>query len=167
MSIELVESPTPVSDPLDALADVAGALEIESERVDDVELHLAVPGAWRDAGLWFTWRPELSTIQMGAPLDIKVPELLMDAAARLVTMVNEKLWIGHFDLWQEDRTIVFRNAIILPEDAALDQIQAQVLIKGASEAIDRFFPAFNYLLWGGKSPEEALEASLFETAGSA
>ena len=135
--------------------------------MDDVELHLAVPGAWRDAGLWFTWRPELSTIQMGAPLDIKVPELLMDAAARLVTMVNEKLWVGHFDLWQEDRTVVFRNAIILPEDASLDHVQAQVLIKGASEAIDRFFPAFNYLLWGGKSPEEALEASLFETAGSA
>lgn len=167
MSIELIETPTPVSDPLEALADVAGALDIISERVDEAELHLAVPGAWRDAGLWFTWRPELSTIQMGAPLDIKVPELMMGEAARLVAMVNEKLWVGHFDLWLEDRTIVFRNAIILPEDARLDHVQAQVLIRGAGEAIDRFFPAFNYLLWGGKSPEDALEASLFETAGNA
>ena len=151
MSIELVEQPTPVSDPLESLAAVAGALEIEAERVDDAELHLAMPGAWRDAGLWFTWRPELSTVQMGAPLDIKVPEGRFNDAARLVAMVNERLWIGHFDLWSEDSTIVFRNAIILPEDGALDTVQAQCLIKGAGEAIDRFFPAFNFLIWGGKS----------------
>mgnify|MGYP001342568850 CR=1 FL=1 len=25
---------------------------------------------WRDIGLWFTWRPELATLQMGAPLDL-------------------------------------------------------------------------------------------------
>lgn len=167
MSIELLEAPTPAADPLEAVEMVAGALEMEAERVDDAELHLAVPGAWRDAGVWFTWRPEVSTLQMGAPLDLKVPDALMLQAARLVTMVNERLWIGHFDLWTEDQNIVFRNAIILPEDGTLDDVQAQCLIRGASEAIDRFFPAFNYLIWGGKSPEEAMEASLFETAGNA
>ena len=167
MSIELLETPTLAVDPLDAIEAVAGALEIEIERVDDAEVHLAVPGTWRDAGVWFTWRPEVSTLQMGAPLDIKVPENLMMQAARLVTMVNERLWIGHFDLWTEDQNVVFRNAIVLPEDGALDSVQAQCLIRGATEAIDRFYPAFNYLIWGGKSPEEALESSLFETAGNA
>lgn len=167
MSIELLETPSPAIDPLDAIEAVAGALEIEIERVDDVEIHLAVPGTWRDAGVWFTWRPEVSTLQMGAPLDVKVPENLMMPAARLVTMINERLWIGHFDLWTEDQNIVFRNSIVLPQDGSLDDVQAQYLIRGATEAIDRFFPAFNYLIWGGKSPEEALESSLFETAGNA
>ena len=167
MSIELVESPAAVADPLESLAAVAGALEIDVDRVDEVELHLAMPGAWRDAGLWFTWRPELSTIQMGAPLDIKVPEARVLETARLVTLINERLWIGHFDLWTEDRTLIYRNAIVLPEDASLDGVQAQVLIQGAGEAVDRFYPAFNYLLWGGKSPEDALEASMFETHGNA
>jgi len=167
MSIELLETPSSAIDPLDAIEAVAGALEIEIERVDDVEIHLAVPGTWRDAGVWFTWRPEVSTLQMGAPLDLKVPENLMMQAARLVTMINERLWIGHFDLWTEDQNIVFRNSIILPEDGSLDSVQAQYLIRGATEAIDRFFPAFNYLIWGNKSPEEALESSLFETAGNA
>ena len=167
MSIELLETPSPAVDPLDAIEAVAGALEIEIERVDDAEVHLAAPGAWRDAGIWFTWRPEVSTLQMGAPLDLKVPENMMLQAARLVTMINERLWLGHFDLWTEDQNIVFRNAIVLPADGALDDVQAQYLIRGATEAIDRFYPAFNYLIWGGKSPEDALESSLFETAGSA
>ncbi|MEO0398850.1 MAG: YbjN domain-containing protein [Pseudomonadota bacterium] len=167
MSIDLLERPAHADDPLDSLETVAGLLELESERVDDAELHLAMPGAWRDAGVWFTWRPEVSTIQMGAPLDIKVPETRVNDAARLVAMVNERLWIGHFDLWSEDLTIVYRNAIILPHESVLDAAQAQAVIRATSEAIDRFFPAFNYLVWGGKTPEEALEASLFDTVGSA
>lgn len=167
MSIELLKAPTPDIDPLEALEAVADELALSVERVDDDELHLAMPGLWRDAGFWFTWRAELSTLQMGAPLDLKAPKGRINEVARLVAMINERLWIGHFDLWSEDSSIVFRNAAVLPSDGRLDAGQAEILIKGAREAIDRFLPAFNYLIWGGKSPEEALDASMFETAGNA
>lgn len=167
MSIELLKSSAPEIDPLEALEAVADELALSVERVDADELHVAIPGLWRDAGFWFTWRPELSTLQMGAPLDLKAPAGRLNDMARLVAMVNERLWIGHFDLWSDDSSIVFRNAAVLPADGRLDQGQAEILIKGAREAIDRFLPAFNYLIWGGKTPQEALEASMFETAGNA
>jgi hypothetical protein len=167
MSIELLKSSAPEIDPLEALEAVADELALSVERIDAEELHVAIPGLWRDAGFWFTWRPELSTLQMGAPLDLKAPAGRLNDMARLVAMVNERLWIGHFDLWSDDSSIVFRNAAVLPADGRLDEGQAEILIKGAREAIDRFLPAFNYLIWGGKSPQEALEASMFETAGNA
>ncbi len=167
MSIELLEEPIAAADPLDALEAVAVALEMECERVDGNELHLAVPGLWRDSGLWFTWRAELSTLQIGAPLDLKAPKNLIGDAVRLAGLVNERLWIGHFDVWSDDQSIVYRNGMVLPQDGSLDSAQAQILIKAAGEALDRFFPAFNFLVWGGKSPEEAMEASMFETTGNA
>ncbi|MEZ5921265.1 MAG: YbjN domain-containing protein [Parvularculaceae bacterium] len=167
MSIELIRSSRDEVDPLEALETVADTLALSVERVDAEELHVAMPGMWRDAGFWFTWRPELSTLQMGAPLDIKAPKARLAEMARLVSMVNERLWIGHFDLWSDDLSIVFRNAAVLPANGALDTVQAECLIRGAREAIDRFLPAFNYFIWGGKTPEEAMEASLFETAGNA
>lgn len=167
MSIELLKSSAPEIDPLEALEAVADELALSVERVDADELHVAIPGLWRDAGFWFTWRPELSTLQMGAPLDLKAPAGRVGDMARLVAMVNERLWIGHFDLWTDDSSIVFRNAAVLPADGRLDAGQAEILIKGAREAIDRFLPAFNFLIWGGKTPQEALDASMFETAGNA
>ena len=167
MSIELIERPVSAADPLEALEAAACALEMDAERVDDAELHLSVPGVWRDAGLWFSWRAELSTLQMGAPLDLKAPDNRVREVAHLAAKVNERLWLGHFDVWSDDHSIVYRNAIVLPESGAVDRTQAQLLIRGAAEAIDRFFPAFNYVIWGGKTPDEAMEASLFETAGSA
>jgi len=167
MSIELLKAPTPETDPLEALELVADDMALSVERVEQDELHVAIPGMWKDAGFWFTWRPELSTLQMGAPLDLKAPKGRLNDVARLVAMVNERLWIGHFDLWTDDNSIVFRNAAVLPASGALDRTQAECLIKGAREAIDRFLPAFNFLIWGGKTPEDALDASLFETAGNA
>lgn len=167
MSIEILKAPSREIDPLEALELVADGMALSAERVDHDELHLAIPGMWRDAGFWFTWRPELSTLQMGAPLDLKAPQNRINEVARLVAMINERLWIGHFDLWSDDNSVVFRNAAVLPATGALDRVQAECLIKGAREAIDRFLPAFNFLIWGGKTPEEALDASMFETQGNA
>lgn len=167
MSIELIRKPKQSENPLKVLEAAAAGLEFEMERAGDNELHVMLPGVWRDIGLWFTWRPELSTLQMGAPLDLKAPAGRIDQASRLVVMVNERLWIGHFDLWADDCSIVYRNSSLLPAEGGIDSAQGEALIRAASEAVDRFYPAFNFLIWGGKSPEEALQASLFETAGNA
>jgi hypothetical protein len=32
---------------------------------------------------------------------------------------------------------------------------------------ERFYPAFQFVTWGGKSPEEAMAAALVETVGEA
>lgn len=167
MSIELLEQPLDVRDPLDFIEQIALALEHECERIDQNELHVVTTGAWRDTGIWFTWRPELSTLQMGAPLDLKAPENRINEISRLVALVNERLWIGHYDVWSEDQAIVYRNAIVLPENGAVDGMQAEMLLKGTAEAVERFYPAFNFLIWGDKSPEDALQSSMFETAGNA
>ncbi|MEL6506460.1 MAG: YbjN domain-containing protein [Pseudomonadota bacterium] len=167
MSLELLETPVDGVDPLDLIEQVAVSLDLDCERVDDTELHVVTKGAWRDTGIWFTWRPELSTLQLGAPLDLKVPEARMADAFRLVGHVNERLWIGHYDLWSEDQSVVYRNAAVLPENGYLDPQQAEILIKATAEAVERFFPAFNFLIWGEKSPEDALQSAMFETQGSA
>ena len=167
MSIELVRKTTKTRDPMDALEAAAETLEFERDRVGEAELHVMLPGVWRDVGLWFTWRPELSTLQMGAPIDLKAPAGRIPEASHLIVMINERLWIGHFDLWADDHNIVYRHSAILPDGGALEASQAEALIRAAGEAVDRFYPAFNFLVWGGKKPDEALKASLFETAGSA
>jgi hypothetical protein len=167
MSIELIEKPSPVVDPLESIEAAAAMLDAQIERIDDYELHVAAPGTWRDVGVWITWRPEVATLQMGAPLDLKAPPTRLAEACRLIAMINERLWIGHFDLWSDDNSIVFRNSALLPETGIIDRAQAQALIRAAVEAVDRFLPALNFLIWGGKSPQEALDASLFETAGNA
>jgi hypothetical protein len=98
---------------------------------------------------------------------MKTPKAKRGDVAVLLALLNESLWLGHFDLWSEDGSVVYRATLpILGRDAP-EAIEVAALLAAGMEAVERFYPAFNFLIWAGKSPEQAAEAVLFETAGQA
>jgi hypothetical protein len=86
--------------------------------------------------------------------------------ADLLMYVNARLWIGHFDLWPDDGSIVFRHAMNFPDARASAQ-QCEALLHLALEACEHYYPAFQFVLWGGKTAEEAVAAAILECAGQA
>ena len=42
-----------------------------------------------------------------------------------------------------------------------------VAVEAAIEECDRFYPAFQFVLWGDKKPKDALAAALVDAAGEA
>lgn len=167
MPIHEITTSSGEGDPLEMLEITARRAEMETQRVDETELHASLPGSWRELVLWFAWRVEAQVVQLAAPLEMRVPVAREAEVLRLMAIINERLWLGHFDMWQEDRGLVYRNSVVLPDGQGLEHSQADIVIRGALDAFERFYPAFNYVIWGDKSAEEALTASICETAGSA
>jgi hypothetical protein len=153
--------------PLDTIERLASAIDMGAQRVDETELHVSMQGSWRDVSVWFAWRAEAQVLQIGAPLEMKVPAAKRAEVCALLALVNERLWLGHFDLWEQDHGLIYRNGAVLPSGQAMDPSQAEILLRGAMEAFEKFYPAFNYVLWGGKSAAEAIEACVLETVGNA
>ena len=87
-------------------------------------------------------------------------------AHELIATINPRVWLGHFELWEEGE-IIFRHGMALMTNEQPSLAQAAAMIDVAVEAADRFFPAFDFLVRGGKSPDEALAACMFETVGRA
>jgi hypothetical protein len=56
---------------------------------------------------------------------------------------------------------------LLGESDALTFEQAEAIAEAAMEECERFYPVFQFVLWGGKSPVEAISAALIDTAGEA
>ncbi len=81
-------------------------------------------------------------------------------------MINQRVWLGHFEIWAEDGEIVFRHALPLPTGERPTLAQAASMIDTAVEAADRFYPAFDFML-KGKSPSDAMADCMFETVGQA
>lgn len=158
---------TTLSDPLDSVEQAVIAEQLPYERDEGGELHLSAPGAWRDHQIWFAWRPELDAIHICASLELKAPRNRYREVCELVARLNEKLWFGHFDVWAEDGGVMYRHAVPIPPGEALSPTQAAMMIDAAREAGERFYPAFQFLIWGGKSVEESAQAAMFETAGEA
>ena len=47
------------------------------------------------------------------------------------------------------------------------KVSVPKLVESAIEECDRFYPVFQFILWGDKSPAEALAAALVDAAGEA
>jgi len=67
----------------------------------------------------------------------------------------------------EDGEIIFRHGMALMTGEQPSLAQAAAMIDVAVEAGDRFYPAFDFLVRGSKSPQDAIAACMFETVGEA
>ena len=86
--------------------------------------------------------------------------------AHTITLMNERVWLGHFEVWTEEQVPVFR--IVLPlRGGELYEEQLSDIMTSIHEETERFFPAIQWVVWGGKTPEEAIAAAIVETEGEA
>ena len=155
------------NDPLDVVELVLSAENLTFERTEDGDLAFALAGAWKDYELWFAWRPEADCLQLCLSVDLRATRAARLGAYDLINLINQRCWLGHFEIWPEDGEVVFRHALALPEGERPSMAQAASMIDAAMEAADRFYPAFDFLIRGGKSPEDAMAACMFETVGHA
>jgi hypothetical protein len=155
------------ADPLDVVERVLNAEDLTFDRTEDGDLAFTLAGGWKDYELWFAWRPEADCLQLSLSIDRRASKEQRPAACELVNLVNQRVWIGHFEVWSDDGEVVFRHSMLLPEGERPSIAQAASMIDAAMEAADRFYPAFDFLLAADKSPDEAMAACMFETVGQA
>lgn len=156
-----------VANPLDRVERIAEAYQWAFARTNAAEVTMTVEGGWSDMSVSLNWRDEFELLHVAVNLDMKVPAPRRDEAAKLLARINEQLLVGHLDLWHGDGSIVFRNSLILSGGAEANDQQCETLIQFAVETCERYFPAIQFVVWAGQSPEEALAAAMIETMGEA
>jgi hypothetical protein len=137
------------------------------ERTGDGEIIASATGSWAQYELRGVWRQDDQVLQFLAFPDIKVGPEKRVAIYESLGLINEQLWLGHFELWSGSGLIVFRHAALVHEGEGLSFEQAEAIAEAAIEECERFYPVFQFVLWGGKSPSEAISAALIDTAGEA
>ncbi|MGE0844693.1 MAG: YbjN domain-containing protein [Flavobacteriaceae bacterium] len=156
-----------VSNPVDTVEQIASFNDWSFDRTGDHEITISVNGRASDYHVSFTWMDEIEALHLACAFDLKVPDLRRAETVKLICRINEQLWLGHFDLWIQEGVVMFRHALPLSGGADANERQCQVMLECAMDACERYYQAFQFVIWAGKSAEEALEAVLFETAGEA
>lgn len=153
--------------PLDVVERLASLRDWIFDRAETDEMSVAVSGRWTEYHVAFTWIEDVEALHVASAFDLKVPERRRAEVLQLISLVNEQLWVGHFDLWRQDDVIMFRHALILAGGAEPTHGQCEVILRTAVEACERYFQAFQFVIWAGRNAREALDAVLFETEGEA
>lgn len=167
MTISVAFEEETAANPLDLIEQFVVANDWAFDRRSDEEMAVEVPGSWCNYSLFFSWREDIAAMHFTCAFDMKVHEKRRLPIYELLALVNEKLWLGHFGLWAEEGVPMFRHAILLRgrHDAITEQVEDLVDI--ALAECERFYPAFQFVIWGGKSAADAVSASLLETVGEA
>jgi hypothetical protein len=155
------------TNPIDLLEEVVSANEWRFERTADAEMVVELAGSWCDYRLHFVWHEDLAALYFSCLFDVRIPRGKRAVAYELLAMINEKLWLGHFDICSEELVPVFRHTLLMRGAAGVPVEQLEDVVDIAFGECERFFPAFQFVLWGGRSPAEALAAAMLETVGEA
>jgi len=155
------------SSPLDLVEEMVGTREWTYERYGDEELTAVVPNSWSELHLRYLWREDSGLLQVASVYDIRVPASKRTKIHETLALINERLWLGHFEIWSEEGVIMFRHALLVPEDMIGVAAQCEAITYAALKECERFYPVLQFVIWADKDPEEAVEAAMLDTMGEA
>lgn len=169
-------------DPLDMVESILTEEGLEFERTPEGDLGFALTGDWRTYEMWFSWRPEGECLQLCCSLDVETGAGQVLAVERLpglyelLALVNQHVWFGHFEVFRDPEAaqtgmgvydIVFRHTLAVSPLERSSITASAHMINSAAEAVDRFYPAFDFWFKGVPAAQDAFAACLFETQGEA
>ena len=153
--------------PLDVLEEIVSANEWLFDRANDDELIVELAGRWCHYRMFFVWQKEIGALQFSCQFDMKVPEAKRNDVHDLLAMLNDRMWLGHFNLDVQQGMPLFRYTV-LTRGGQMPGIESlEDLVEIALTECERFYPAFQFVIWGGKRPGEAMAASMIDVAGTA
>ena len=153
--------------PVDVVERLATLNEWAFDRQDVDEIAILVSGVWARYEVAITWIPEVESLHFSCAFDLKTPERKRAAIGELVQLINAQMWLGHFDLWTQENIVMFRHAHSLAGGARATDSQCRSLVEAALKACETYFQSFQFVLWAGRSPREAMDFAMFETVGTA
>ncbi|MEO5373001.1 MAG: YbjN domain-containing protein [Alphaproteobacteria bacterium] len=153
--------------PLDMVEEIVHAHDWAFDRRSDEEMAVEVPGHWSTYSLYFAWSEELRALHLSSAMDIRVPDRRRAAMYEVLAMINERLWLGHFALWDDESMPMFRHSVLVRGGSPLSQDHVEDLVDVAMNECERYYPVFQFVIWGGKSAREALTSAMLDTVGEA
>lgn len=155
------------SNPVDMIEFVAANNDWSFERSGDDEIAMIVQGEWANYQISFSWMEDMEAVHLACAFDLNVPEHCSGELLQLLSLINGQILMGHFDIWAKDGVVIFRQSLLLSGGAEPTNQQVEVLLSGAVEACEAYYQAFQFVVWSGMAPRQALDLVMFETQGRA
>ena len=155
----------PMNNPLDLMEEIVQANEWPHDRSGEEELLAEISGRWCDYRMFFIWREDLNALYFTCSLDMKASPEKRRAINDLLSLLNERMWFGHFEICSESGTPMFRHTLLTRGAVAVEQLEDLVDI--AVSECERFYPSFQYVLWAGYDAQRAVDATMLDPVGEA
>ena len=153
--------------PIDLVEHVAEHHEWEFDRIGDDQIAMAVEGQWRTYSITLAWSGYDETLRLVCTFEMEPPAEKLPALYHTLNEVNDQCWAGAFTYWEEQKLMVYRYGLLMAGGQEVCAEQIDMLIRAAVLSAERFYPAFQLVVWGNREPKEAMQVAIAEAYGRA
>lgn len=167
MNVRIPQATLPLGNPIELMEQFVDANDWRLHYASPHEISVEVSGKWSDYHLTFAWQDKHDALHVSSALDIFIIDQQMDAAREVITRINSKIWLGHFDLLSDDGSVLFRYTLPLRGTGGSTPEQIEDLIDITLGECERAYPALFQIATGVVSAKLAVDTAFLETAGTA
>lgn len=153
--------------PIDIVEHIASDHDWEFDRIGDDQIAMAVEGQWRTYSITLAWSGYDETLRMICTFELEPPEEKMPDLYRLINEMNDQCWAGAFTYWAEQKLMVYRYGLVLTGGQMASPDQIDTMISTAVLSAERYYPAIQLMVWGNRSPRDAMQVAIAEAYGRA
>ncbi|GHG99033.1 type III secretion system chaperone family protein [Pseudodonghicola xiamenensis] len=153
--------------PIDIVENLAAYHDWDFDRIGDDQIAMAVEGQWRTYSITLAWSGYDETLRLVCTFEMEPPEDQLGRLYELLNLMNDQCWAGAFTYWPEQKLMVYRYGLVLAGGQVASPDQIDTMINAAVLSAERYYPAIQLLVWGGRSPREAMQAAIAEAYGRA
>ncbi|MCE8007754.1 YbjN domain-containing protein [Aestuariivita sp.] len=153
--------------PIDIVEHIAEHHEWDFDRIGDDQIAMAVAGQWRTYSLTLAWSSYDETLRLVCTFEMDPPEDKLPGLFELINIVNDQCWAGAFTYWAQPKLMVYRYGLVLAGGQVASAEQIDTMINAAVLSAERYYPAMQLLIWGDRTPEQAMQAAIAEAYGHA
>ena len=153
--------------PIDFVEEIIHSKKWSFTRAANDELVAEISSKWSNYRLYFAWSEQIKAINFTVTFNLKFPSTSLVSIHELLALVNERLWIGHFDVTSRNGIPAFRHTLLVPQKNEYLYNQLEELVDIAIYECEKYYPAFQLLLLEDSKVHEALELCILDSVSRA
>ncbi|MEX0349027.1 MAG: YbjN domain-containing protein [Paracoccaceae bacterium] len=153
--------------PIDIVEHIAEHHDWDFDRIGDDQIAMAVEGQWRTYSITLAWSGYDETLRMVCTFEMEPPEDKVPQLYELINAMNDQCWAGAFTYWGGQKLMVYRYGLVLSGGQVASPEQIDTMINAAVLSAERYYPAIQLMVYGDRSPADAMQVAIAEAYGRA
>jgi len=151
---------------LDNIEDILHANDWDFNRMGDNELLVTLAGKYGDYQLIFLWQADMTALQISVQYNLIISAHNIMNAANILMTINERSWMGHFEIAADTNTPSFRYTTLLNPENKQSYEQLESILDIALAQCETNYAAFSLLSADTAANNDTLPLALMQTQGA-
>ena len=153
--------------PIDIVEHLAEHHEWEFDRIEENQIAMAVQGQWRTYSITLAWSGFDETLRLICSFEMEPPEEKLKDLYETLNVANDRCWTGAFTFWEDQKLMVYRYGLVLTGGQIATAEQIDAMISSAVLTAEKYYPAFQLVVYDNQSPNKAMQVAIAAAYGHA